>query len=47
MYYFYLILIVFWGALAAQSVKLSDFGSGYDLTVHEVELRVRLCADSS
>ena len=33
----------------AQSVKclILDFGSGHDLTVHEFEPRIRLCADSA
>ena len=32
----------------AQSVKhlTLDFGSGHDLTVHETETHIRLCADS-
>ena len=36
------------GTWAAQSVKLSalDFGSGHDLTVHEFEPHVGVCADS-
>ena len=33
-------------AWAAQSVKRQDFGSGRDLTVHEFEPCLRLCADS-
>ena len=37
-----------WGTWGAQSVKCPtfDFGSGHDLTVHELEPLVRLCADS-
>ena len=37
-----------WGAWVAQSVKNSTlgFGSGYDLTVHEIEPSVRLLANS-
>ena len=36
------------GAQVAQLVKLPtlDFGSGHDLTVHEFEPRIGLCADS-
>ena len=32
----------------AQSIKHQtlDFGSGHDLAVHEIEPRIRLCADS-
>ena len=37
-----------WGAWVAQSVeRLSNFGSGHDLTVHEFEPCMGLCADSS
>ena len=37
-----------WGAWVAQSVKNSTlgFGSGHDLTVHEIEPSVRLLANS-
>ena len=37
------------GRLGAQSVKRPafDFDSGHDITVHEFEPRVGLCADSS
>ena len=36
-----------WGVWVAQSVMCPtlDFGSGHDLTVHETEPRVGLCAD--
>ena len=36
------------GAWGAQLVKSStlDFSSGYDLIVHEIEPRLRLCEDS-
>ena len=35
--------------LVIDSVKrlTLDFGSGHDLTVHEIEPRVRLCTDST
>ena len=35
------------GRLGGSVGQASDFGSGHDLTVHEFEPRVRLCADSS
>ena len=37
-----------WGAWVAQSVKhpTLNFGSGHDLTVHEIQPYVGLCADS-
>ena len=37
------------GAWVAQSIKrpTPDFGSGHDLTLHEIGPRVRFCADSS
>ena len=37
------------GAWVAQSVKrpMLGFGSGHDLTIHEIKPRVRLCVDSS
>ena len=38
-----------WGAWVAQSVEhpTLDFGSGHDLTVHEFEPCIELCADSA
>ena len=38
-----------WGALVAQSVKglTLDLGSGHDVTVHEINPSIRLCADST
>ena len=41
--------VCFWGAWVAQSVKCPalDFHLGRDLTVHEIEPLVRLCADST
>ena len=35
------------GRLGGSVGLASDFGSGHDLTVEELEPRVRLCADSS
>ena len=37
-----------WGTWVSQSVRRPtlDFGSGHDLTVHEIELHVGLCTDS-
>ena len=36
-----------WGTWVARLVKCPtpDFGSGHDLTVHEIEPHIRLCAD--
>ena len=36
-----------WGRLGGSVGWASDFGSGHDLTVHEFEPPVGLCADSS
>ena len=35
------------GRLGGSVGRASDFGSGHDLTVHEFEPRVGLCADLS
>ena len=35
------------GRLGGSVGWVSDFGSGHDVTVHEFETHVRLCADSS
>ena len=38
---------VFKGRLGGSVSYMSDFGSGYDLTIHEFKPLIRLCADSS
>ena len=38
---------VFKGRLGGSVSYMSDFGSGYDLTIHEFKPPIRLCADSS